>query len=836
MKAFLSHNSADKDFVEKVAKKLKREETIFDKSTFEEGEDFRDSILKHLNDTTLFVLFASKESLKAPWVKYELDNAELLLIKGEIKKILIFLIGNDVSHSDLPEWCQKILVERVTNANITARLIKEKLITVNDNYSEVFVGRGAENDKFSEHLFKTNAKFQVLVFYGLNGVGRRTFAKNILQNLYNLKLGPIFEVDSTENLVNLYIKIKDDIEEITTQNNFEKYVNSFKDLEVEDQVEEIIRLLKNYSTYKISPCILDQGGLLNHNGHYKKEFELLMKKVNSTPELFLTILQTRNPNYFDRDQFFFVTYLNPLTDAGMNSLLSTYLRNLQVQYTRESIIEFTGYLDGYPPAAQFVRSTIQSYGIDIALADKSLLMDFKAKTFTTYLKNMVGDNETKIMILKMCEAFPPLSIDVLKTLVQKNEKQEDIIKSIQELIDQSIITVDHQNNRYTLSAPLKESVRRIWKSLNKKDYKDAAMILKKIYWKKDEIPSISILETLIFCLLRAEEISDLKEFSSVILPSTILKVAKSSYRDKEWQKTIELSKKALELNYELDEARVLIFKSQVRENEKSDEILNELRKRNYTDYYALKGFRDLKRKKYTQAIESYKKAITKGIKSVVVYREIAECYYWLKDFNSAMKYIDIITKRQKRPNSFVYDLAAKIAIENKDFEKAQEYISILETVDRVENVYHRKASLLSKQGNFNEAIEYAEKACLRQPPLPEMFLNKVYILTKLNNYEEASSVLDYISKHFKSQQNQKFYNELKCRVSLELDGWEEAEVYYKKINGDSEYTKELNYKILKKKLEDDAFDFIEKQSIRKEIEVLDKEGISEDFEQEYSKR
>ncbi|PEU28642.1 toll/interleukin-1 receptor domain-containing protein [Bacillus wiedmannii] len=831
-KAFLSHNSADKDFVERVAKKLNRASTIFDKSTFYEGEDFRDSIQKGLNESALFVLFASKESLGAPWVKYELNDAELLLIEGKIQKVLVFLIGDNVSHSDLPKWCQKALVVQVSNPNITARLIKEKLLQINPSFQDVYVGRGADKDRFSEHLFrKSKSTPQVLVFYGLQGIGRRTFAKDVLDNVYNLRLGPIFELDSTEAMVDLYVKILDDIGEIKLKTALSDHIEAFQKINLEEQTDEIIHLLKEYSEYKIAPCILDNGTLLDVNGKYKPEFRMLMEKINKFPDLFLAILQTRNPYYLEEEQFFFVTYLKPLSNDGMNSLLSTYLRNMNIDYKREEIIEFTQFLDGYPPAAKFVRNTIDSYGMKVALADKSLLSNFKARSFTEYLKQMVQENVVKINILRICEAFPPLSLDVLRLL----NEDEKFMEYFKELIDQSIVIVEKQNHKYTLSSPLKESVRRIWGSLDKIEYKEIFIKLKGKYWDEKDLPENAILESLIFCLLRSENDMELQDFTGIILPSTILKAAKSAYENREWNSAIDLSEKALELNQNLDEARVILFKSSVRENRNSDSILNELKIRDYKGYYALKGFRDLKRRKYKEAIKSYKLAIASGDESVVVYREIAECYYWLDDYQQATKYIDTIVKRNKRPNPFVLDLAAKISIESKEFEKANEYIATLELVDRPENVSHRKASLYSKQGNYVEAIKFAEEACKRQPPLPETFINKAYILIMLEKYEDAQEVLEDIKNRFKAQSKKDFYNELRCKLAIETTGWEEAQIYFNQLsNQRSEYAKVLKFKILELKIADFKIDLVERQKLKQELRSLEEQGINELIENNYT--
>ena len=81
-RAFLSHNVADKEYVSRVAKELGYNGGIIDSSHFKEGYDFREQIKNYLKQSDIFVLFASKESLNAPWVKYEMNLAELAILNN----------------------------------------------------------------------------------------------------------------------------------------------------------------------------------------------------------------------------------------------------------------------------------------------------------------------------------------------------------------------------------------------------------------------------------------------------------------------------------------------------------------------------------------------------------------------------------------------------------------------------------------------------------------------------------------------------------------------------------------------------------------------------------
>ncbi len=86
-KAFLSHSSVDKGFVEATARRLGRRRINFDIWAFETGESFIQAIRKAIAGSDFFVLFASRESLKSLWVKFEIQEAEELLRLADIDAV-----------------------------------------------------------------------------------------------------------------------------------------------------------------------------------------------------------------------------------------------------------------------------------------------------------------------------------------------------------------------------------------------------------------------------------------------------------------------------------------------------------------------------------------------------------------------------------------------------------------------------------------------------------------------------------------------------------------------------------------------------------------------------
>lgn len=72
-RAFLSHSSANKKFVEPIAKLLGNDRCIYDARTFEAGMQTISEIFTGLSNTDVFVFFISDAALNSEWVKIELN-------------------------------------------------------------------------------------------------------------------------------------------------------------------------------------------------------------------------------------------------------------------------------------------------------------------------------------------------------------------------------------------------------------------------------------------------------------------------------------------------------------------------------------------------------------------------------------------------------------------------------------------------------------------------------------------------------------------------------------------------------------------------------------------
>jgi len=189
-KVFLCHSSNDKSYVRIVATKLGRARIVFDEISFTPGTDFRAEILRHLNETDVFVFFASEASLSSLWCKYEIDEAFFSAATSSIKSFLTIIIDANTKYSDLPRWLQRTKAVIQTRPTQATRDVQHILYSL---YSPVqqkpFVGRGNSLEEITSIISQlTEEPKRILAISGLEGIGRRSYLARACRDLLGLSL------------------------------------------------------------------------------------------------------------------------------------------------------------------------------------------------------------------------------------------------------------------------------------------------------------------------------------------------------------------------------------------------------------------------------------------------------------------------------------------------------------------------------------------------------------------------------------------------------------------------------------------------------------------------
>lgn len=824
IKAFLSHSSTDKEIVRKIKNKLTRAWTYFDEDCFEPGIDFREAIVSHIEKTKLFVLFASEASLKSSWVNFELDTIYWESIKKRGIQVLVLNLDN-VDISQFPKWMQKAKIQQIDNIEIAAQIILDKLFGL-INEDKVYVGRARETEKFNNDV---NARFcefpNVIALSGLEGIGRRTFAKRVIFERFNLKYEYEIHIREYEGIDELHRYLISDSIILMSQSEKENELNAFASASNEEKCYEIARILSEYSSKHTIPILVDDGGLLDNDGYYRKDILNILKIfADKFRDKYLLLVHKRYPKLINSDSnLIYILKIGELSFEESFSALDILLKRNNIVSTKKADLEeLAQHLDGYPPAIYYAIKECCIYGIDVVCGDKRKLTDFKSGLFTGYL-NSIEIEELGEMLLKLIYNFEVLDLNTISILLQTSK--EDICSSLIKLIDFNLVYVTNENY-YRIASPIKIAIGRKVSLFSRKEMNAYSHLLMEEF-NKDEYKSLTYIDNIITSLLYANDDTELIKFKTFLLPSKLLELAQKYNIDRDWKTAEKYTRKTLALDPNNSEAKILLFKLLVRQENKSslhndeeNDILLELDEQYDPRRFYLRGFRFWKRHKFDSAIDQFNLGKKAGDNSIPIHRDLAECYFQTNQLEKAKQEINIVMKPgRKIKNAFILDLAAKIAIYSNDFDNANYLIAQLELVDRPENVNHRKAILAIKEKRYEDAMTYSTEACSSERVLSQMILLHMNIAIHGKSYKIVED--DYNRFIKKYNHSSDMLEVLYSTMLLNRDGWQSADAAFSKIsNKKSPIALDLRYKILQKQLSDHSTTLATRKRIEKELEDL----------------
>ena len=388
-RAFLSHSTEDKAYVEEVAARLTPYRARIDSRAFRPGEDFRDAIRRVMDESGVFVLFVSTKALESSWVNFEIDEAELRTLRRTIRSGLAIFIDGPVDSSVLPEWLARMRAVVHGNPGQSARTIESLLLDASPAAAHPFLGRSDDLQRGIRKLSGAEPRPRILIVSGLEGVGRRTFASHLVRDSLGLDLGPILTLPATGTLEDLFLESQVS-SRILTLEEAELEITAFRQLEPAEQAREVAEQLIFLARENAAPCIVDHGGMLNSSGEYFPPFVELLEAYVAERDVYLCLVHTRAPTYRSLRVKWacFERRLKPLAIPDAQALVVRLLRDKQIQAESEEAATLADATTGYPPAAYFIADQVEDYGIDLVLNDSSRMYDFATRSFGRFLRDL----------------------------------------------------------------------------------------------------------------------------------------------------------------------------------------------------------------------------------------------------------------------------------------------------------------------------------------------------------------------------------------------------------------------------------------------------------------
>jgi len=752
LKAFLSHSSIDKEFVREVANKLGRLHCVFDERSFDVGDKFEDAIRDHLDNSSVFVFFATKDSLESFWCAFEIDQTFYAQLKSKISKSIVYVIGDGISYDLLPSWLKSALIVNEKSPSVIARDIKHHLDKQAEEFQRpIFLGRAAERDALEECLnpFDGSTSPKVISVFGLPGVGRRSLIKSAINELYSLKKYVEIEIDSGDNANAVCSKLADIIEPYSCQEELKDIVNEIMGLQESDAV---VRSIKNISDIVKSgelPVFIDLGGAVKNNGCLQNFLNEIIDGIEKSDDAYLVLVLTRRISR-ENSQNINSLPIEQLTNKSTSQLIASLSRRVGLSIESKNIRELTEYISGYPPAASFAIRQASIYGVDALMNDKGKLTQFSQKRFINHIRDH-DLQPSDVNVLQVLSGYSPLPLPALLALYDDSEVEAH--DRIYDMIDCSLIRVQG-GQLYKIADPIKGSVNSVF---GYADVDILKIVLSHLasYVKDAEDEKKLELSRVLFRLGFYLNDTEARE-SGIQLNSDYIKMLESAYHQRKYKDAIKLGYEALKYNPEDATTRTFLIKALIQDErwEAAQEQIDDLYPTDdYKNVYFLQGFLERKRGSIRAAIEAYKEAEKHRRKGFALHRELSHCYLMNGDLDLSNSYIAKALDIQPN-NDQVIDMAAKVAIKRGDESKAKEYIDRLELLDTPEH-YNLRLSVFHMTFNRNDlALTAAEEAVKNGGD--RFFSGRVQLiksLTKCKDFDEADKQMSALNADFSKTKN-----------------------------------------------------------------------------------
>lgn len=478
IKAFISHSSAQKDFVKNVADLIGHDNLLFDIQCFEPGIELNTTIKEHISNANLFIIFFSKEALISTWVEDELHYVRPLIKENKVA-FCPFIIDDKVEWRNLPDWVSDYLTESVINPFVVANIIKRRireLVYMKNSYlkqkEELFEGRGTDMEKIKTAYYEKDG-LRAVIISGIKHVGRKKFAKYFIQNELIGKTRYYFEpaiinLGEYESVDAFSLYLNDFLREYTR----EEVLNIIKKGEKET-VDFCISLLNKWHTLKQSLIIIDNRSIVRQDGDISHWFLLLINHSELLPAVHFLIVSALNPKamLMAQEQHLMSHTLLALNLNSIRTLFRKYATLRSVKIPVSKVEEITKRLSGYPAQVYNVVDLIKTEGLEFAINN---LPDIQRIYDTDFIKaiNLLKYKEESLLLLNILSNVEFMSMEDLSTLYKGKHFSEIILElrnysfyetigSCGEYIRLSPIVNDYINRqRIPLSQEYKEAMRR----------------------------------------------------------------------------------------------------------------------------------------------------------------------------------------------------------------------------------------------------------------------------------------------------------------------------------------------------------------------------------------
>lgn len=646
IKAFISHSSKQKPFVHDLVEALGRDYCIVDCYNFEPAYKTLDEIYEKIEQSTVFVLLLSKESLDSDWVNTEIRCACKKMEPEGFKRFWPYIIDENLSLEECPKWMrddQCFNLKKIMSYKILAHDIEQKFRKIiwsknpkRKYLDTLMVGRNSDIDTF-ENIYQSarGMSLKALVISGREGVGKDMFISKCMDKIggynaeslpYKINLGNKEGIENFIIQLNLITRTYDDDQlmeklrgsvldkTITAVSLVNVLLNTNAVLSIND---DMACVLPNRKLADWLVNIVENDRLVNKLGLFIKSRKILDSFADQEHPAFGHII------------------LKPLNTSDRRKLFYNLLRIYNLTDIKEENVEwFIGKLLLSPSQLVKAVEALSQKPLSLVKKDIGTLITWGDKQINPMIKQFFEDDECRYLLIILSE-LDIVSYEILQQFFE--ERTIEIMEKLDEMMDYGIVSIfGPEEQFFRLDHYLCDYIKRCRMKLPT----DLDSHLNDIL--ENKITSSNITEDVSAYLYEKKRliISGKGRVEDFLIPSVVVSSVMEIYYRAEYEQVIKLCDIVLQdvHNYFPDQERELRYWLclSLARTTNTQRFFSELKYFFNADYYFLKGFYYRNAMEYQKAEKCFKDALIKFPNMQRAKRELVTVLLAQKKFDEAL--------------------------------------------------------------------------------------------------------------------------------------------------------------------------------------------------------
>lgn len=646
IKAFISHSSAQKEYVRELVDSLGRDYCIVDCYNFAPAYKTMDEIFRKIEQSTVFVLLISKESLDSDWVKDEIRFARQHLSPDKLDRFWPYIIDETLSVEDCPEWMRKdecFNLKKFRSHKMLARDIEQKFRGIiwsldpkRKMLDTLMIGRNSDIEHF-EDIYQSarGLKLKALVVSGRDGVGKDMFILKCMDKIgYKAETVPYkISLGSKEGIENFIIQLN----LITKTYNESQLIDILKG-SPNDKIDKAASLLNELLDSQSVLSITDDMACVLPNRILADWLVALVEEEKMNNQLGLFIKSRKILNSFAEADHPYFGHINlqPLDSKDRYKLFYNLMRIYNLSNVSEEDVKwFVDKLLLSP--SQLVKAVEALSRNSVALVKKDIqtLVAWGDSQIKPMLSSFFGDEESKHLLIILSK-MDFVSYDIMEQFF--GERIVEVMEKLYEMMSFGIVSnFGDKEQFFRLDHYMSDYINRCRINLPK----DLETLLNEVLEGKIRSSSDITEDVSVYLYERKQQIISGKgKPEDFLVPSVVVTSVIEIYNQQHYEQVISLCDMVLNdvHNYFQDQERELRYwLCLALARLKKERFYDEVKYFKDIDYFFLRGFYHRNAMQYHDAERWLSKALDKSPNLQRAKRELVTALLAQNKFDKALE-------------------------------------------------------------------------------------------------------------------------------------------------------------------------------------------------------